>query len=237
MMRRRLTLGKLAAFATLLIPGAVALAEDAWKLPDFTATEYLQNRGRGVPPSQIYRSGTRFRIEFAPGLATIYRPDDDVAYNLFHTNTPKPVCVQLKTRQVTMLPSPMQLVSGAKVERTDAGTEEFEGHKCKVETVVVTAADGKTTSLKVWEAEDLNGVPVKIAVRTKLGEGLVGVYRDFKFDSVSPELFTPAYKCIPYEKMGQVVPPEKQLTGRKPGKKEPLPKQPAPADSTPPQSK
>jgi hypothetical protein len=236
-MRRLLTMGKLAAFATLLVPGALALAEDAWKLPDFTATEHLQTRGHGVPPSKIYRSGTKFRIEFAPGLASIYRPDDDLAYNLLQTDTPKPVCVQMKTSQVTMLPSPMQLISGAKVERTDAGTEEFEGHKCKVETVVVTAADGKTTTLKVWEAEDLKGVPVKIAVRTKLGEGLVAVYRDVKFESVTPELFTPAYKCVPHEQVGQVAPPEKQLKGRIPGKKQPLPKLPAPANTTPPESK
>jgi hypothetical protein len=112
----------------------------------------------------------------------------------------------MKTSQVTMLPSPMQLISGAKVERTDAGTEEFEGHPCKVETVVVTAIDGKTTSLKIWEAEDLKGVPVKIAVKARLGEGLVAVYRDVKLESVSPESFSPAYKCVPLENIGQVAP-------------------------------
>lgn len=236
-MRRLLTVRTLAAFVTLLVPGALALAEDAWKLPDFTATEHLQTRGRGLPPSKIYRSGTKFRIEFAPGHTSIYRPDDDLAYNLLQTDTPTPVCVQMKTRQVTMLPSPMRLISGAKVERTDAGTEEFEGHKCKVETVVATAADGKTTSLKVWEAEDLKGVPVKIAVKTQLGEGLVAVYRDIKFESVSPELFSPAYKCVPYEKIGQVAPPEKQLIPPKPGKKQPVPKQQVPSDTKPPESK
>jgi hypothetical protein len=235
-MRRLLTMGKLAAYATLLVP-ALALAEDAWKLPDFTATEHLQSRGSGMPPSKIYRSGTKFRIDLAPGLVTIYRPDDDLAYNLLQTNTPKPVCIQMKTRQVTMLPRPMQLISGTKVERTDAGTEEFEGHKCKIETVVVTATDGKTTSLKVWEAEDLKGVPVKIAVKTKLGQGIVAVYRDIKFESVSPELFNPGFKCITPEKMGQVAPAENELTPPKRSKKEPAPKQPATSDSKPPESK
>ena len=161
-MRRLLIFGRLVALTTLLVPGTLARAVDAWKLPDFTATEHLQTRGRGLPPSKIYRSGTKFRIEFGVGLATIYRPEDDLAYNLFHTDTPHPACVQMKTSQVTMVPSPMQLISGAKVERTDAGSEQFEGHKCKVETVVVTAPDGKTVSLKVWEAEDLRNVPVKI---------------------------------------------------------------------------
>jgi hypothetical protein len=235
-MRRLLTMGRLAAFATLLAP-ALALAEDAWKLPDFTATESLQARGRGLAPSKIYRSGTKFRVEIAPGLTTIYRPDDDLAYNLLQTDTPKPVCIQMKTRQITMLPRPMQLISGTKVERTDAGTEEFEGHKCKVETVVVTAADGKTTALKVWEAEDLKGVPVKIAVKTKLGEGIVAVYRDITFESISPELFRPGFKCVTPETMGQVAPPEKQLTAPKPGKKGPAPKQPPPSDTKPPESK
>ncbi len=235
-MRRLLTVRVFVAFATL-VPGAFALAEDVWKLPDFTAMEHLQTRGSGVPPAMIYRSGTKFRIEIAPGHASIYRPDDNLAYNLFHTDTPKPACVQMKMQQVTMLPSPMQLISGAKVERTNAGTEEFEGHKCKVETVVVTAADGKTTSLKVWEAQDLKGVPVKIAVKTKLGEGLVAVYRDIKFENLRAELFRPVYKCAPYENIGEVAPPEKQLTPPKPAKKQPNPQQQVPSDSKPPQDK
>lgn len=236
-MRRLLILGKLATFAVLLVPGMLARAADAWKLPDFTATEHLQTRGRGVPPSKIYRSGTKFRIEFAPGLATIYRPDDDLAYNLFHTDTPHPVCIQMKTRQVTMIPSPMQLISGARVKRTEVGAEQFEGHKCRVETVVVDAADGKTVSLKVWEAEDLRDVPVKISVKTTLGEGMVAVYRDIKFEGVSPELFHPALKCVPVENAGQVVPPEHQLTPRKPAKKRPIPNPQLPSDTKPAEQK
>lgn len=221
-LRRLLTM----ALAMLLVPGTSGQAPDAWKLPDFTAMEHLQFRGRSTAPSKIYRSGTKFRIEFAPSLASVYVPEKDRAYNLFNIDTAKPTCVEMKTNQVTMLPSPMQLISGIKVERTGAGTEEFEGHRCKVETVVATAADGKTTSLKVWEAEDLKGVPVKIAVKARLGQGLVAVYRDIKLENVSDELFNPPYQCTPLERVGQVASPEEQLKPPKPAKKQPIRKPP-----------
>jgi hypothetical protein len=41
-----------------------------------------------------------------------------------------------------------------------------------VENVAVTAADGKTTRFKLWEATDLKGIPVKIELHTDRGESI-----------------------------------------------------------------
>jgi hypothetical protein len=80
----------------------------------------------------------------------------------------------------------------------------MEGHSCKVENVVVTREDGQTIELKVWEAEDLKGVPVKI--ESQLGsKKITAVYRDIVLGTPDKTLFIPPDKCTPFEKMGQVV--------------------------------
>jgi hypothetical protein len=84
------------------------------------------------------------------------------------------------------------------------GTETVDGHTCKVENVVVTRADGKTIESKVWEAEDLKGVPVKIESHIE-GGTLTAIYRDIVLGTPDKALFAPPEKCIPYEKMYQVA--------------------------------
>jgi hypothetical protein len=91
------------------------------------------------------------------------------------------------------------------VERTPAGKEVVEGHSCKVENVVVTRPDGKIIHAKVWEAEDLKGVPVKIEAQMTEEAKFSALYRDIVLATPDKALFTPPDKCTPYEKMGQVV--------------------------------
>jgi hypothetical protein len=158
--------------------------------------------GHDMIPWKIYSSGSKFRVEPGPGLSTIYLPDDNKAYNLFSNGA---TCVVMRTDQVTMMPSPFQLLSGTKVERTAAGTEVVEGHTCKVEKVLVTTSDGRTIRSKVWEAEDLKGVPVKIESYTERGV-MAAIYRDIVLGTPDPALFKPPGKCTPYEKIGQRAP-------------------------------
>jgi hypothetical protein len=69
---------------------------------------------------------------------------------------------------------------------------------------VVTRANGKTIESKIWLADDLKGVPVKIESQTEHGK-FMAVYRDIVLGTLDKALFTPPDKCIPYEKMGKVV--------------------------------
>ena len=110
----------------------------------------------------------------------------------------------MKTEQAKMMPSPLELLQGTKLKRTPAGTEIVEGHSCKVENVVVTRPDGKTIKSKVWEAEDLHGIPVKIESYLD-NVTLQAVYRDIVIGTPSQALFTVPEKCTPFEKMWQVV--------------------------------
>jgi hypothetical protein len=40
--------------------------------------------------------------------------------------------------------------------------ERIEGHSCKAETVTAAASDGSSTTLQVWRATDLQGLPLRI---------------------------------------------------------------------------
>jgi hypothetical protein len=64
--------------------------------------------------------------------------------------------------------------------------------------------NGKPVTFKVWLAQDLRGVPVKIESR-HTGMAMTAVYKDVVFGAPDKSLFAVPAKCTPIEKMGQVV--------------------------------
>lgn len=205
-MRMSQAIGKVAALLMLASSAIVAQAQDSgdpWRFPDFSAIQ-LMGLGRRPLPMKVYWSGTRLRVDLTPALGNLYLPASGKVYRLTVYPDKTRGCVVMRTDQAKGAPSPLELLQGTKVKRTPAGTETLEGHSCKVENVVVTRADGKTIESKVWEADDLKGVPVKIVSQTEHGK-LLAVYRDIAFGPLDKALFTPPDKCTPYEKMGQVV--------------------------------
>ena len=205
-MRLSRAIGKAVAVVVLASSAIVAGAQDSgdpWNLPDFSAIQLLPLGHRPLP-MKVYRSGTSVRIDTTPARATLYVPSSGKVYRLTVYPDKTRECIVMRTDQAKMLPSPLELLNGTKVKRTPAGTETVEGHSCKVENVAVTRADGKTIESRVWEAEDLKGVPVKIESQTEHGK-LAAVYRDIVIGPQDKALLTPPDKCIPYEKMGQVV--------------------------------
>jgi len=174
-----------------------------WDFPDFSATQVFPFATYDMT-MKVYRSGSSVRMERSPAWSTLYVPAIGKIYNLTTYPDGSHKCVVLRPDQVKMMPSPLELLNGNNVKRTPAGTEVVEGHTCKVEDVVVTRADGQVIHSKVWEAEDLKGIPVKIESQMP-SHKLSAVYRDIVLGTPDKTLFTPPDKCIPFEKMGQVV--------------------------------
>jgi hypothetical protein len=201
-------LGKPAfALGTLMVvsTGLVVAQNDVvpWDFPDLSATQVVQT-GKFDMPMKVWRSGSSVRVETTAAISTLWVPASRKVYNLTTYPDGSHQCVVMRPDQARMMPSPLELLNGTEVKRTPAGTEVVEGHTCKVENVVVTRADGKTIESKVWEAEDLKGVPVKI--ESHIGERtLTAVYRDIVVGAPDKALFIPPDKCTPFEKMGQVV--------------------------------
>jgi hypothetical protein len=151
----------------------------------------------------VYRRGSMVRVERSKAVSTLHDPANGKVYSLTSYPDGSHQCVVMRTDQAGMIPSPLDLLNGTQVKRTPDGTEEMEGHSCKIEKVVTTRGDG-TVESRVWEAEDLKGVPVKI--ESQVGEHKFGaVYRDVVLGEPDKALFTIPEKCTPLEKMGEVV--------------------------------
>jgi len=194
------------ALVASAIPAQAQQSESPWNFPDFSATE-VYHAGNYDILMKVYRSGSNVRVERNAAQIGLWITASRKAYSIVGYPDGSRSCVVSTTEKALMMPpSPLELLFGTKVMRTPAGTEVVEGHPCKVEKVVVTRMDGKTTvESKVWEAEDLKGVPVKIESQHPGGAHLTVVYRDIVLGTPDKALFTPPDKCTPFEKMWQVA--------------------------------
>lgn len=182
-----------------------ALAQHALELPDFSATQMTP--GREAMASKIYRSGNNFRSE--PGsnqeIAFIFLPDSGKVLNVILKGTQ---CIEMTTAQSHAVRSPVQTLSGAKVDKLEATTETLDGHVCKVESVTVKGEDGKETQFKIWQAEDKKGAPLKIEIHAGLNT-LTTIYKNIVVGTPDPALFKSPVKCVPFEKTYQIAPASK----------------------------
>jgi len=186
-----------------LVLVGIAHAQEAWQFPDFAATQVFQSRKADMS-MKVYRSGSSVRVESTSTLSTLYVPASNKAYSFTIYPDHSRTCVAMKPEQARMLPSPLELLQGKMLKRTALGSEVVEGHASKVEEVSVAQPDGEVIESKIWEAEDLKGIPVKI--ESHLDEvTLTAVYRDIVIGTPDAALFSVPERCIPFEKMGQVA--------------------------------
>lgn len=183
--------------------GGFARAQESWSFPNFSATQVFPAR-RADLTMKIYRSGASVRVERSAAISTLYVPSNSKVYNLTVYPDNSRQCVAMKPEQAKMLPSPLELILGRIVKRTPAGSEVVDGHPSKIEDVVVAEPDGKTVESRVWEAEDMNGIPVKIESHLE-GITLRATYRDIVMGPPDEGLFRVPDRCTAFEKMGQVA--------------------------------
>ena len=174
-----------------------------WSFPDFSATEVLQSKKADIS-MKVHYSGSSVRVERSPALSILFTPSSERVYNLTTYPDNSRQCVAMKTSQAKMLPSPLDLLQGSSLKRTSAGQDIVNGHPCQIENVIVTRPDGKTVESKVWEAEDMKGIPVRIESHVA-GVTLTAEYRDISIGTPDQSLFTVPERCTPLEKMGQVA--------------------------------
>jgi len=193
---------RLAVVGAMLTSAALSYGQ-SWNFPAFSATQVFESRKANLS-MKVYLSGSSVRIDRSPAISTLYVPSQSRVYNLTTYPDQSHQCVSMTAEQARMLPSPLGLLEGTDVKRNPVGTEMMEGHPCRVEDVIVTRPDGKKIQSKVWEAQDLQGIPVKI--ESHLGEiTLSAVYSDISVSAPDRGLFAVPEKCTPFENMGQVA--------------------------------
>jgi len=184
-----------------------------FNFPDFSAIQKIGPDGGARPLlMKIYSSGSTVRVDLTPAISNLFVTSTSKVYRIMSFPDKSKSCVSMRRDETGFMASPFEMLQGVKVERTPAGTDVVDGHKTKVEDVVVTRADGKVMKSKVWEADDFNGFPIKIIsdVSSEAGAGnkpmkIGALYGDIKFEKVDPALLTPPDNCIPKEKTYKVV--------------------------------
>jgi hypothetical protein len=86
---------------------------------------------------------------------------------------------------------------GRKIERVAGGKETVDGHSCNIEDVTVTSTTAPIHSLKLrfWEAEDLQGFPIKVEVVRVRGPQTIIRYKDVVLTAPDAALFKHPKNC------------------------------------------
>ena len=122
--------------------------------------------------------------------------------NYFITDLTKSVSHAMATSGCLRLSSPYSrafpfILSGPdlKFEATPAGEETVNGHSCKIEDIAITIPKHPRIDLRFYEAQDLQGFPIKIENHHKGGTPWVIEYTDVTIGPQDPTLFIVPEKC------------------------------------------
>ncbi len=88
------------------------------------------------------------------------------------------------------------LVAGAILDKV--APERIAGHPCRQTEVTVTASDGTAVAFRVWRAEDLSGLPLRISGAAN-GAPITLAFSTIRREPVPDELFQPPNGFTRYE--------------------------------------
>jgi len=146
---------------------------------------------------KIYRSGKWMRLDFEDS----YRVNDLDTLQMWSIGAHR--CVEFTRPDAGSYP--FTAYHDFKVERTATQKEEtVDGHVCKIETLTFTPKDDRpiVAKMKLWEAEDLDGFPIRIDVEEG-GQTFTSTYTNVSLQAPDPELFQHPAECTPGLEPGQ----------------------------------
>jgi hypothetical protein len=152
----------------------------------------IMEHGEGDSEGYIYRSGNMLRMEGPEGRG----------YYLTNLNSHETYGISAGPCMHDVHPyyrsSPFAASTpGAKIERVTAGKEIVNGHSCRIEVVTVTSAKpgGQPLKMKIWEADDLKGFPIKIEVDRAGTTKSIIQYKNVVLGPQDPTLFIHPNSC------------------------------------------
>ena len=148
--------------------------------------------GEGTKQGHIYRSGNRIRMEEPGGHAYfITALDTGETYGILEAS-----CIHDARPYFRAIPFYLSGMADAIVTRAPAGKETVNGHSCQVEDVTVASPMfPNPQKMRFWEAEDLQGFPVKIEFVLPGGRGPIIHYKDVVLGPQDPTLFFHPQSC------------------------------------------
>jgi hypothetical protein len=125
----------------------------------------------------------------------------------------KMVTLILPERKMTMLiypdaqaytEMPAKEEVGDKVETTELGKENINGHPCKKVKMVTTDSKGKTHEATIWQATDLKNFPIQMEMPQK-SNILIVKFKDPKFDAPAAGLFDIPTTFVKYNNVQELM--------------------------------
>jgi hypothetical protein len=171
----------------------------------------------GKDEFHVYRSGNRFRNEMPDGTYMVTDLATREAWGVA-----RDWCAHFYAASAHSYPF-IPPAPGFRAERTPVTQEVWNGHPCHVEDVTVTSAQGGASRMRIWEADDLQGFPIKVDLHPDKS-GPVIEFKNVFLVAQDGSLFQHPTKCK------SPVMPEKRLKGNKSGanRHKPTPKPPPP---------
>lgn len=148
---------------------------------------------------KIYRSGNLMRLDFDHGA---YRITDLDTLRMWGVAGDR--CVMFDRPDAGTFP--FSAYHDFKAERSQAQEEEtVDGHVCKIENVTLTPTDGRplVVKMKLSEAKDLDGFPIRIDVDAGSFGKFTSSYTNVSLEAPDPKLFQHPVKCTPGPQVGQ----------------------------------
>jgi len=178
-------------------PGKTQYPLDAFT--DFSAIMIgsMMEPGEGTAEAHIYRSGKLMRMEGIEGRGYLITDLSTLETYGMSSGT----C--MRDTHPYFRSSPFAASKpGATVVRNSIGKETVDGHSCQVEEVTITAPSRGAIPLKMkfWEAEDLQGFPVKIEYLRPGGNNIIVRYKNVLLGPQDPTLFIHPKSCVPLGK-------------------------------------
>jgi len=144
----------------------------------------------------VYRSGKLMRVE---GLNKMSFFISNLDTNDLYATLQRP---KLKTQRCLHDVAPLLQTfpfgffrADFKFQRTPEGEDDVDGHHCHVESVVRTSSTGAEMHVKFWEADDLNGFPIKIEIGPAGKKTTTITYKDVKLGPPDSALFKLPTNC------------------------------------------
>ena len=167
---------------------------------DFSAVMVGTVLPRDEREGHIYRSGNVLRMEGMENRG--YFITDLTTFDTYGLSIMG--CAFMKEPYLRSFPF-MLSGHGHKVERVAAGKETVDGHVCQVEEVTYSGGLPQPWTLKIWEAEDLHGFPIKVQAQhgTKAGLPAIIHYKDVVLGPQDPTLFIYPKDCAELPEPGE----------------------------------
>jgi hypothetical protein len=161
---------------------------------------------------KIYRSGKLMRTDFRDQ----YRVTDidvPITWVVFNKTETKPeTCARFNVADADTYPFwglEKFRVEHAPAAEPAGAKETIDGHACKIDYLTFVKSDSHpavTMDMKLWEAEDLSGFPIKIEVHNSItNRTLTTSYSDISLQPPDAKLFVHPEKCGPAEKNVQTT--------------------------------